>query len=182
MDEKLKFRHETIFKVLAWGTVIYFLVMGYSVNQSGLFEWQAPDVSVFKDLDGAKKEQATRLDSEATKLEASITRNVAEVIGPEQKDRASEAAKLRVEAAQLRADIYLAQEERKDGRERAKGLIIGAFVYSLMYPIVVWLVYKRTGLDKGVTEKDVVPLGVAIAYSIFMSIATCWTALATALR
>jgi hypothetical protein len=180
MDEKLKFRRETIIKVLTWGTVIYFLVLGYSVNQSGFFEWHAPDVQVFKDLDDAKKEQARRLESEATKLEASTPRNVAEGVDAEPKDKASEAAKRRVEAAQLRVDVYLAQEERKDGKERAKGLIIGAFVFSLMYPIVVWLVYKRTGT--GATEKDVVPQGVAIAYAIFMSIATCWTALATALQ
>ena len=170
MDETQKSRHDMILKVLAWGTVIYFFVLGYSVNQSGLFEWHAPDVQVFKDVDRAKEEQATRLETEAKTLEDS----------EQKKAEPSEVGKRRVEAAQLRMENYLAQEERKDGRERAKGLIIAAFVYSLMYPVVVWLVYKRTGT--GVTGKDVVPVGVAVAYAIFMSIATCWTALATALR
>ena len=170
MDDTRKFRHEMIFKVLAWGTVIYFFVLGYSVNQSGLFEWHAPDVQVFKDVDEAKKEQATRLETEAKKLEDS----------QQKKNEPYEVGKRRVEAAQLRMEIYLAQEERKDGRERAKGLIIAAFVYSIAYPIVVWLVYKRTGT--GVTDKDVIPVGVAVPYAILMSIATCWTALATALR
>lgn len=180
MDEKVRFRHETIFKVLAWGTVIYFLVLGYSVHESGLFEWHAPYVPVFEDLDKAKNEQATRLDSEARELEDSIRGNPAEVVDAQQKNKASEAAKLKVEAAQLRTEIYLAQEERKDGHERARGLVIAAFVYSVTYPVIVWLVYKRT--RTGVTEKDVVPGAVAVAYAIFMSIATCVTALMTALR
>ncbi|HEY5839398.1 MAG TPA: hypothetical protein VIT19_10220 [Pyrinomonadaceae bacterium] len=206
MDEKL--RREMIFKVLGWGTFVYLIVVGYSINQSGLFEFRSDtrqDVvdskgklhKAFEELENAQFERADQLESEARESNDRITRRVAEAkASPEdameakdrekkeqpREDKFSDAAKLKVEAAQLRMDVFLAREQRMDSHQRAQGLIGGALFYGLvLYPVLVWGVYKRT--DPGVgTEKDVIPLKWALVYAFAMGILTCVVAYRTAMN
>ena len=158
MDENLKYRREMIFKVLAWGTFVLFLVWGYSLTQSDSFELFAPYEPHFGKLVKTKTDQANEIENTA--------KNHAE----------------RVNAAQIKLDIHLAEELRKDSQRRAIGLICGALIYCIIYPIVVWGVYKRTSLGDGTTDKDVVfPLKYALMYAIIISLATFINALSTAL-
>jgi hypothetical protein len=161
MDEKLKYRRELIFKVLAWGTFVLLLVWGYSLTQSNLFELKraaTEEAELETKLEIARNNQAEQLEREAA------TANN------------SNSAKSRVEAAQIRVDNYLAKEVRYDQQRRAVGLVIGAFIYCMIYPILVWFVYKRTELGAGATEKDVVPLWAALVYAIVISLSTFITA------
>ena len=154
MDENLKYRRELIFKVLAWGTIVLLIVWGYSLTQSSLFE-----------LKGAENEEAA-LETELEIATAQLNNN----------------AKEKVDAAQLRLENYRAKKVRDDSKWRAVGLIIGASIYCMIYPILVWLVYKRTDPGVGTTEKDIVPLRAALIYAMVMSLSTFITAFLTAWR
>lgn len=158
MDENLKYRREMIFKVLAWGTFVLFLVWGYALTQSNLFELCAPYEDNFEKLVQVQTDEASELTINA-------------------KTHAEKIA-----AAQKQLDIHLAKELRYDSRRRAIGLICGALIYCLIYPIVVWGAYKRTSLGDGATDKDIVfPLKYALMYAIVISLATFINALSTAL-
>jgi hypothetical protein len=158
MDENLKYRREIIFKVLAWGTFILFLVWGYSLTQSNSFELWAPYEQSFGKFVEARNIQANQLDTAANST-------------PAQK----------VEAAQIRLDLQLAKELRMDSQRRAIGLICGALFYCILYPIIGWGVYKRTALGDGTSDKDVAfSSGHALIFAIGMSLATFITAFLTA--
>jgi hypothetical protein len=159
---------EIIFKVLGWGTAIHLLVIGYSLDKSALFELQAPKEKGFLQVDEAKKKHTEQLEIEADSIPNS--------------DKSPEAAELRVQAAEMRAAVHRDQEEQNDGWFRAVGLMVGVFIYCLIYPVLVWLVYKRTETGGGAAEKDVVPLGAALTYGISISLATFYIAVATACR
>jgi hypothetical protein len=158
MDENLKYRREMIFKVLAWGTFVLLLVWGYSLTQSNSFELLAPYEENFKNFVAARTEEANEIEK-AAKTHAD-----------------------KVKAAQMKLDIHLAEELRKDSQRRAIGLISGALIYCIIYPVVVRGVYKRTALGDDATDKDVAfPLRHALFFAIGMSLATFITALLTAL-
>lgn len=158
MDENLKYRREMIFKVLAWGTFVLLLVWGYSLTQSNSFELLAPYEKNFRSLVKARTDEAKEIEDTA-------------------KTHAD-----RVKAAQMRLDIHLAEELRNDSQRRAIGLICGALIYCVIYPVVVWGVYKRTALSNGDTDKDVAfPPKHALIFAIVMSLATFMTAFLTAL-
>ena len=198
-----------IIKVLGWGTFVYLIVVGYSINQSGLFEFR-PDTrqdvvdakgkthQAFENLERAKFERADQLESEARALSDGIvqpatetkasTEGAMEAKDPGKKERSreeklSDAAKLKIEAAQLRMEVYLAREQRKDSHQRAQGLIFGAFIFGLvMYPLLVWGTYKRTDPGGGSTERDVIPLKWALAYAFAMGLLTILVAYRTAMN
>lgn len=200
MDEKLKHRREVIFKVLAWGTFVYLIVVGYSINQSGLFEFQSDEKRklrdeqaldstkrerlVFKELDDVKLKRANQLEEQAANAEPTPTPNAPARVAENNlgETKPPDPSKLRVEAAQLRMDVYLSREERDDGRDRAAGLMFGALAYSLLYPFVVWKVYTRTDPGEELKEKDVFTVRMALVYAIGMGFLTCIVAFMTALR
>jgi hypothetical protein len=158
MDENLKYRREMIFKVLAWGTFVLFLVWGYSLTQSNSFELLAPYEKNFRNLVQARTDEAKEIEDTA-------------------KTHAD-----RVKAAQMRLDIHLAEELRDDSQRRAIGLICGTLIYCVIYPILVWGVYKRTAPGDCTTDKDVAfSLRHALIFAIIMSLATFITAFLTAL-
>ena len=161
MDEAVKYRREVTFRVLAWGTFVLLVVWGYSLTQSDLFELRDPAPEETQ-LEIAKYNQAEQLIREAGAANTSIS------------------ARSKVEAAQIQLDVYLAKEVREDRKRRAVGLIIGAFVYCLVYPVAVWFVYKRAEAGTGAAEKDVLPQTLALLYAIGMSVSTFCTAFLTA--
>jgi len=158
MDENLKYKREMIFKVLAWGSFVLLLVWGYSLTQSNSFELWAPYEQNFLNFVEARESHANALDGPANST-------------PDDKAK----------AAQIRLDNHLAKELRQDSQDRAIGLICGALIYCIIYPIVVWVVYKRTALGDGATDKDVAfPLKYALIFAIGVSLATFITAFLTA--
>lgn len=157
-SDNLKYRREMIFKVLAWGTFVLLLVWGYSLTQSHLFELGDPYEDNFRNLINAQTFEVHEIEKAAT--------------NPAQK----------VKAAQMKLDIHLAEELRNDSWRRAMGLIIGALIFCIIYPMVVWKVYNKTALGDGATNEAVAfSLKQALSYAIVISLATFITAFLTAL-
>lgn len=155
--DKLKYRREIIFKVLSWGTIVWLLVWSYSLNQSGLFEWNSP-TALETELNMAKKAQAAQRLDDLNKVNANVIQ-------------------LRADIAAINVDVAKAEEEQKDKNRRGFGLILAAAFYAFFYPLIVWTVYKRTDPGKEIPKDDLFSLKEAMSYAIYMGISTLVIAL-----
>lgn len=159
MNENDRIRRELILKVLGWGTVVYFLLTGYALNQHELFELKAP-------LGATRLHQAQTAHADALDAKA---RSLA------QSDPVA-ATDLRAQAAKLRFEVDTAVKDQSDSRFRAIGLIAGTLAFALLYPFLILATYRRT---EPRTSPDLIPLKAALAYGITMSILTTTAALTT---
>lgn len=147
-------RHEVVLRALGWGTVVYFLITGFALGRHALFELKAqPGLA---QLQRAQTAHADALDAMGRTLARS--------------DQA-QAADLAAQAAKIRFEVAAAAKERSDSRYRAIGLITGALVFAVLYPLLILAAYRRT--DSGdVASPDLVPLKAALAYGIGTSVVT----------
>ena len=147
-------------KVMGWGTIVYFLVLGFFGSQHALFELcPLPEQ---KKLDEAKR---------AFAVESEVQSNSA-------KDP-STASELRIKAAQARFDARLLSEERQDARRRAISLIVGASIYCLAYPFAIHFFYRTNVTRHKATY--FISHRVAVLYGTVMSAITLSIALMTAI-
>ena len=158
MDDEAKYGRETMNKVLGWGTIVYFLVLGFSGSQHALFELIPMKEQI--QLDQAKRAYAAEMDSQSKK-------------GP------PDAADLKVKAAQANFDARLLSEERKDARRRAISLIVGASIYCLAYPFAIHFFYRKNVTRHKATY--FISHRLAVVYGIVMSAITLSIALMTAI-
>lgn len=163
MDEETRSRREIIFKVLSWGSVIYFLIVGFALNQHGLFELTPPEGN--ERLYQAQLVHVDALDKKSDGLKA---------------EDPVEAARLGVEAAKIRAEVDEARKGQSDSWYRAVGLVVGVIIYALVYPLLILLVYRRTDPEGTLAERDPIPLRDALIYGITLSILTSTAAVMTA--
>lgn len=163
MDEETRARREIIFKVLGWGGVVYLLVTGFALNQHSLFELNPPERN--EQLYETQISHADALDRQSNALRET------DPVG---------AAKLRVDAAKIRVEVGEARKDQSDSWYRAAGLIVAVVIYSVAYPLIVWLVYTRTDSGGTLTESDPIPLRLALVYAIAMGLLTSVAALTTA--
>jgi hypothetical protein len=169
MNDGREFRREMILRILGWGMAVHLLVIGYSVSHSDLFELWIPDPTLFLALDAAQMKQIQILEDDAKALWGSSE------CGDTQK-----AVYLDVQAAQIKMDMLLAQEKRKDNWYRAVFLIAGVLLYSIVYPVGIWLTYQRTDPGLTATGEDFISLRTALTYGIVMSLITLLVAFLTA--
>ncbi|SNS63690.1 hypothetical protein [Actinomadura mexicana] len=101
-------RRELVLRVLGWGTIVYFLIIGFALDEHALFELRSPPG--WTQLQQAQRAHAKTLDSKAQSLAMT--------------DPAA-SADLEAQAAKIRFDVGAADHDRSDGRFRAIGLIIG---------------------------------------------------------
>ena len=159
MDDETKYGRETMNKVLGWGTIVYFLVLGFSGSQHALFELYALPEQI--KLEETKRAYAAEADSESNKKNPPA------------------AAELRVKAAQARFETRLLSDERQDARRRAISLIIGASIYCLAYPFAIYFFYRKNVTRHKATY--FISNRVAVLYGIGMSAITLSMALMTAI-
>lgn len=162
MDERGATRQELVLKVLGWGTVVYFLITGYALDQHALFELRSPPGSVR--LQQAQIAHADALDAKA--------RSVA-------RSDPVHAADLTAKAAKIRFDVDNAAKERSDSRYRAIALIGGALLFAVLYPLLILATYRRTTFQ-GAQSSDLISLRAALIYGIAMSVITTTAAVSTA--
>ncbi|MES9539211.1 MULTISPECIES: hypothetical protein [unclassified Actinomadura] len=156
-------RREVILKVLGWGTIVYFLIIGFALDKHALFELKSPPGSA--QLQQAQHAHASALDSKAQSLAKS--------------DPAA-AADLTAQAAKIRFDVNTAVRDQSDSRLRAVGLIIGTTAFALLYPPLIYLTYRRTDPTSTLALSDLIPLKAALAYGIVMSLITAIAGFTTA--
>ena len=125
MDDEAKYGRETMNKVLGWGTIVYFLVLGFSGNQHALFELYYSDDQI--KLETAKTIHAAAMDSESNT-----------VTDP------SKATELKAKAAQARFEVMQLREERQDARWRAILLIAAVSIYCFAYPVAIYFFYGKS--------------------------------------
>lgn len=158
-----EFSREIIFKVLGWGTAVHILIIGFASSQHHLFELNTP-------------EEQHRL------YQAQIV--YAEVLdrkGDQVKERDfAEATKLNVDAAKIRMEVAQAKEDESDSWYRAVALILVSLIHSIIYPLMIWFVYRRTDPEGTLAERYPIPLRVALIYGVTMSLLTSVTAVMTA--
>ncbi|MFC4054521.1 hypothetical protein ACFOY4_32935 [Actinomadura syzygii] len=159
MDENDGIRRDLVLRVLVWGTVVYFLLIGFALDQHALFELKAPPGAAR--LHQAKTAHADALDTKAQSL--AQTDPVA-------------ATDLRAQAAQIRFEIDTAVKDQSDSRYRAIGLIAGTLAFALLYPFLIYATYRRTE-PRG--SSDLIPLKAALAYGVTMSVLTTTAAITT---
>lgn len=160
MDDEAKYGRETMNKVLGWGTIVYFLVLGFSGSQHALFELYPLPEQI--ELDKAKRTFA--VETEAKSKNA--------------KDP-SEASELRLKAAQASFDARLFSDERQDARRRAISLIVGASIYCLAYPFAIHFFYRANVTRHKATY--FISHRMAVLYGTVMSAITLSLALMTAI-
>ncbi|MEU9020318.1 hypothetical protein [Actinomadura sp. NPDC048394] len=156
-------RRELILKVLGWGTLVYFLIIGFALQEHALFELRAAPGAAR--LQQAQRAHAGALDSRARSLAATdpVT-----------------SADLRVQAAKIRFEVDTAVHDQSDSRFRAIGLVIGTTAFALLYPALIYLTYRRTDPTGTLAASDLVPLKAALAYGVVMSTITAIAGFTTA--
>ncbi|MEO3789049.1 hypothetical protein ABGB14_02490 [Nonomuraea sp. B10E15] len=163
MDEHRKTRQELVLRVLGWGTVVYFLITGFALDQHALFELNPPPLAAR--LYEKKIAYADALEGKSRQLGKTDT---------------VEAANLAMQAAQVRAEVDSAIREESDSRGRAIALIAGGVAFSTLYPLLIVVTYRRTDPDGTLAADDLVPLRAALLYGIVMSVVTAAAAIMTA--
>ncbi|MGP3959110.1 hypothetical protein ACTWPT_24170 [Nonomuraea sp. 3N208] len=163
MDERRKTRQELVLRVLGWGTVVYFLITGFALDQHALFELNPPPSAVR--LHEKKSAYADALESKSRQLDKTDT---------------VEAANLAMQAAQIKAEADAAIKDQSDSRGRAFALIAGTVAFSILYPLLIVATYRRTDPDGTLAADDLIPLRAALVYGIVMSIVTAAAAIMTA--
>jgi hypothetical protein len=149
-------RREVILKVLGWGTVVYFLIIGFALDKHALFELRSPPGSA--GLQRAQLAHADALDSKARGLAGADPVATAD---------------LRAQAARIRFDVDTARSDQSDGRFRAIGLIAGTGAFALLYPPLIYVTYRRTAPASSVpSTPDLIPLKAALGYGVVMSVIT----------
>ncbi|MEO3928483.1 hypothetical protein ABGB07_32135 [Micromonosporaceae bacterium B7E4] len=163
MEETARFRFDLILRVLGWGTVVYFLITGFALNQHEMFELRpAPGAD---SLRRAQETQADLLERRGDELQA--TDPVA-------------AADSRVQAAKIELEVGNALREQSDNRGRAIALLVGVSAYAITYPLMILAMYRRTDPDGSLAARDLIPRRVAVGYGIVMSVVTTLVAAGTA--
>lgn len=180
VDENPKLRREIIFKVLGWGTIVYFLVLGYSMDPSGLFELRIPQQAV--DLQRAKLDEAAQLEKTLDQIPipdsskpAAEDKKVETV-----EETKAKVAETKAKVAKLRLEAHRLEEEWRDGWSRAVGLIAGTALYAVIFPVVVFFAYKKVYPEAAKT--DLIPMRIAIPCAVIMSALTLGIALLVACR
>ncbi|GAA4232946.1 hypothetical protein GCM10022254_34220 [Actinomadura meridiana] len=149
-------RREVILKVLGWGTVVYFLIIGFALDKHALFELKSPPGSAR--LQQAQLAHADALDSKSRGLTG------ADPVA---------SADLKAQAARIRFDVATARGDQSDGRYRAIGLIAGTAAFALLYPPLIYFTYRRTTpTSSAPTPPDLIPLKTALGYGAVMSTIT----------
>jgi hypothetical protein len=164
MNEDAKYGRETMNKVLGWGAVVYFLVLGYSLNQHALFELYPAEEQI--QLEKAKIAYAETLEAAAAKR-------------PPTQDP-EKSAKEKADAAQARLDVRILQDDRRDSHERARNLIIGVLVFGLGYFIAIPIFYYVNVSRYG--AKYFIPIWLATLYGLVLGAVTFYVAYKTAIQ
>lgn len=163
MEETARLRLELILRLLGWGTIVYFLIIGFALNQHGMFELRsAPGAD---SLRRAQETQAEILDRRGDQLH--VTDPVT-------------AADLRVQAAKIRVEVSDRLREQSDNRGRAVALLIVVTAYAVAYPLMILVLYRRTDPDGSLATRDLISRRVAVTYGIVMSVLTTVAAAGTA--
>lgn len=159
MDDNVKAKHELMTKILSWGMIVYFLVLGYSLNQSALFELRTNKDQ--EKLAVANREQAKLIREQSNLNNSDAKTKVTENI---------KAAKLDYEAKKLEDEIC-------DGKRRSGGLIIGATVFFIFYLLLIHKFYQKfkTEMNDYFVSKKVV-----MFYAVFIGLSIWVTAFMTA--
>jgi hypothetical protein len=163
VDERGAVRQELVLRVLGWGTVVYFLITGFALDQHALFELSPPPG--IERLHQAQTAHAEALEAKGRRL--------AETDPVESADLTAQAAKIRFEIAGTVKD-------QSDSRYRAIALIVGALAFALLYPLLILATYRRTDPQGTQSSSDLIPLKTALAYGITMSIIITTAAVTTA--
>jgi len=163
MDDRSRLRQELVLRVLGWGTVVFFLITGFALDQHALFELLPPPGA--SQLQEAQTAYAAALDGQSARARQSDP---------------VEAAKLAVEAAKIRAEVDSAVKDQADSRGRALALIAGALAYAVVYPLLILATYRRTDPDHTLPADDLIPRRAALIFGITMSIVTAVVAVSTA--
>lgn len=163
MDERGRTRQELVLRVLGWGTVVYFLITGFALDQHALFELNPPPSAVR--LHKTQTVYADALEGKSRQLGQTDT---------------VEAANLAMQAAKIRAEVDAAIKDQSDSQGRAIALIVGVMAFSLLYPLLIMAIYRRTDPDGTLAADDLIPLRAALVYGIAMSIVTAAAAISTA--
>ncbi len=146
-------------KILSWGMIVYFLVLGYSLNQHALFElYSTPEQQNVVD---AKKLRAEKL-REKSNLEPD----------------ADQSSELKVKAAETDLEARIVNDEMDDGIRRAKGLISAATIFFISYVLLIYLFYQKFKTEMA---DYFVSKNLALAYAVFIGTSIWFTAVLTAI-
>ncbi|MCD0451468.1 hypothetical protein LO762_20030 [Actinocorallia sp. API 0066] len=156
-------RREVVLRVLGWGTVVYFLIIGFALDRHALFELRAP--AGVADLQRAQRGYALALEARAREV---------------REDEPLVAAEMGAQAARIRVEVEEAVKEQADGRYRAVGLIAGTGAFALGYPWLIYVVYRRTDPDGTLAAGDLIPLRAALGYGVVTSVITFVAGFSTA--
>jgi len=162
MDDNVKAKHELMTRILSWGMIVYFLVLGYSLNQSSSFEL-CPNPAQEK-LVKAKEHQANVLREQSNQNtdQSNANTKAAENV---------KAAELDLEAIKIKDGVY-------DGQRRAGGLIIAATVFFIFYVFLIYKFYQKFELEM---SDYVVSKKTALIYALFIGGSIWVTAVMTAI-
>ena len=148
-----------IIQVLVWGTAFFFLIIGFSLDRHMLFEISVPEEQLW--LERYRLQFAHLLDAESQQSRA--------------EGDTLNAARLNVEAAELRAAVRLLRDERGDAELRAYGLILLVTAFAILWPVVLRTLYGR------LLQEIIPPRWAAISYSIVLGLLTTVIAWMTAI-
>jgi len=145
-------------RILSWGMIAYFLVLGYSLNQHALFElFPTPEQ---QNVVNAKKLRAERL-REKSDSETDIIKS----------------SEFSVKAAEINLEAKILKDEMSDGNRRAMGLISAATVFFISYLLMTWLFYKKFEPEM---SDYFISRRAALAYVLFIGLSIWLTAFWTA--
>ena len=160
MDENTKAKHELMTKILTWGTIVFFLMVGYALNYHEKFEFFPSGEQ--KQVVSAKQEQAAALRAESKMLKET--------------NDFVKAAEFNVKAAEADFEARTSSDDMRDAFNRALGLVFAALCFSVFYFFLLRKFYEKfeNEMSTYVVSKKValwyaVVIGVVILYNAIMT-------------